>query len=96
MAPTNDRNNSSTRKILFFAVVDYCRCCNRTFSGNNNNLLWMYLMTVMMAAKEVGGDDCGENVGDVCMCFVDRDADDGIHCKAGRKGNRKYHDRLIS
>ena len=53
-------------------------------------------MRVMMAAMEVGGGDCGENVGDVCMCFVDRDADDGIHCKAGRKGNRKYHDRLIS
>jgi hypothetical protein len=48
----------------------------------------------------VEGGGCDENGGYVCMMFpgmlVGTDADDGTHCKAGRKGNRKYHGRLIS
>jgi hypothetical protein len=91
-----DRNSSSTRTILSSVVVEYCRCCNRFFFGDYNSLLWMLLMIVMMAAMEVEDGGCDENVADVCVMFVGRDTDDDIHCRAGRKGNRKYHGRLIS
>jgi len=48
-------------------------------------------MTVKTAEMVVEDDGCGGNVGGVCMWIVGRDADDDIHCRAGRKGNRKYH-----
>jgi hypothetical protein len=91
----NDRNSSSTRTRPPFAVVEYCRCCNRFFSGDYSNLLTTLLMTAKMAAMEVEDDGYDENVEDVCMWFVGRDADDDIHCRAGRKGNRKHHGCLI-
>jgi hypothetical protein len=91
----NDRNSNSTTTSLPFAVVEYCRCCNRFFSGDYNNLLRMLLMTTKMAVMEVEDDGYDENVEDVCRWFVGRDADDDIHCRAERMGNRKHHDRLI-
>jgi hypothetical protein len=95
-APMKDRNSSSTRMILSSAVVEYCLCCNRFFFGDYNILLLMLLMIVMMAAMEAEDGGCDENAADVCEMFVGRDTDDDIHCKAGKKGNRKYHGRLIS
>jgi hypothetical protein len=88
----NDRNSSSTRRSLPFAAVEYCRCCNRFFPGDYNNLLRMLLMRAKMAAMEVEDGGCDENVEDVCMWFVGRDDDDDdIQCRAGRKGNWKHH-----
>jgi hypothetical protein len=92
----NDRNSSSTRTSLPFAVVGYCRRYNIFFSGDYSNLLRMSSMKVKMAVMEVEDDGCDENVGGVCMWFVGRDSDgDDIHCRAGRKGIRKHHGRLI-
>jgi hypothetical protein len=91
----NDRNSSSTRTSLPFAVVEYCRRCNRFFSGDYSNLLRTSSMKAKMAAMEVADDGCDEYVGDVCMWFVGRDSDDDIHCRMGRKGIRKHHGRLI-
>lgn len=52
-------------------------------------------MRAKMEVMEVEDDGCDGNVEGVCMWFVDRDADDDIRCKAGKKGNRKYHGLLI-
>jgi len=91
----NDRNSSSTRTSFPFAVVEYCRCGNRFVCGDYNNLLRTLLMTAKMAVMEVKYDGCDENVEGVCMWFVGRDGDDDIHCRAGRKENRKNHGLLI-
>lgn len=57
-------------------------------------------MTAMMVGTGVEGGGCGENVRDVYMRFagmlVGKDAGDDSHYKAGKKGNRQYHGRLIS
>jgi len=88
-------NSSSTRTILPFAVVGYCRCCSRFFFGDYNNLLRMLMMTTKKAEMEVQDDGCDGYVEGVCMWFVGRDAGDDIHCREGKKGNRKHHGRLI-
>lgn len=53
------------------------------------------MMTTKTAETEVQDDGCDGNVEGVCMWFVGRGADDDIHCREGRKGNRKHHGRLI-
>jgi hypothetical protein len=90
-----DTNSSSTTTSFSFDVVEYCRCCNRFFCGGYNSLWMMLLMTAKMAVMEVDDDGCDENVEFVCMWFVGRDADDDIHCKEGKKGNRKHLGRQI-
>ena len=49
----------------------------------------------MVGMGEEDGDGCDESVEVVCMWFVGRNADGDIHCRAGRRGNRKHHGRLI-
>lgn len=52
-------------------------------------------MIAKTAEMVVEDDGCDGNVEGVCMWLVGRDADGDIHCRAARKGNRKYHGRPI-
>lgn len=52
----------------------------------------MRVKTVAMVVEDGG---CDGNVGGVCMCFVGRDADGDIHCRAGKKRSRMYRGRPI-